>query len=59
MLADRLLESLDGPNQKQIDAAWGEEAERRMREIDEGMVETIDGALVMRRIRSRRRRQMT
>jgi hypothetical protein len=50
MLAEHLLLSLDGPNQKQIDDAWAEEAERRMREIDE---------LVMQRIRSRRRRQTT
>lgn len=57
MLADRLLASLGGPNQKQIDDAWAEEAERRMREIDEGRVETIDGELVMQRIRSRRRLQ--
>ena len=56
MLADRLLESLNGPNQKQIDAAWGEEAERRMREIDEGKVEAIDGELVMQRLRARLRR---
>ncbi|MDX6289015.1 MAG: putative addiction module component [Blastocatellia bacterium] len=34
MLADHLLASLDGPNQKQIDDAWAEEAARRMREID-------------------------
>jgi putative addiction module component (TIGR02574 family) len=54
MLADRLLASQDGPYQEQIDAAWAEEAERRMREIDEGKVETIDGELVMRRLRSRR-----
>jgi len=27
MLADHLLLSLDGPNQKEIDAAWAEEAE--------------------------------
>jgi putative addiction module component (TIGR02574 family) len=53
MLADHLLTSLDSPNQKQIDAAWAEEAERRMREIDEGKVETIDGELVMQRLRSR------
>lgn len=53
MLADRLLESLDGPNQKAIDAAWAEEAERRIREIAEGKVETIDGELVMRELRSR------
>jgi len=57
MLAEHLLLSLDGPNQKQIDDAWAEEAERRMREIDEGTVEAIDGELVMQRIRSRRRLQ--
>jgi len=53
MLADHLLTSLDGPNQKAIDAAWAEEAERRAREIDEGKVELIDGELVMERLRSR------
>lgn len=53
MLADHLLSSLDAPDQKEIDAAWAEEAERRMREIDEGKVETIDGELVMRRLRAR------
>ena len=52
MLADQLLTSLDGPNQKEIDAAWAEEAERRAREIDEGKVETIDGELVMERLRA-------
>lgn len=53
MLADHLLASLDGPHQKEIDAAWAQEAERRMREIDEGRVELIDGELVMKRLRSR------
>jgi putative addiction module component (TIGR02574 family) len=53
MLAEHLLASLDSPNQKQIDDAWAEEAERRMREIDEGKVEAIDGELVMQRLRSR------
>ena len=57
MLAGRLLQSLDGPNQKRIDDAWAEEVERRIREIDEGEVETIDGELVMPELRSRRRRQ--
>lgn len=56
MLADHLLTSLDGPDQKRIDALWAEEAERRIREIDEGKVETIDGELVMQRLRSRRKR---
>ena len=59
MLADRLLESLDGPGQERIDALWAEEAERRLREIEEGKVETIDGELVMQRLRSRRKQRMT
>jgi putative addiction module component (TIGR02574 family) len=53
ILADYLLASLDGPNQKEIDAAWAEEAERRIREIDEGKVDLIDGELVMARLRAR------
>jgi len=53
MLADHLLASLDPPDQREIDAAWGEEAERRMREIGEGKVELIDGELVMEKLRSR------
>jgi putative addiction module component (TIGR02574 family) len=52
-LADHLLVSLDGPDQKVIDAAWAEEAERRERELDEGTVEAVDGELVMQRLRSR------
>ena len=53
ILADHLLASLDTPDQKEIDAAWAEEAERRMREIDEGKVELIDGELVMEELRAR------
>ena len=56
MLADHLLESLTPPNQKEIDAAWADEVERRIREIDEGKVEMIDGELVMQKLRSRRNR---
>lgn len=56
MLADHLLESLDAENQKRIDAIWGEEAERRMQEIRDGKVQPIDGELVMRELRARRRR---
>ena len=53
ILAEHLLAILDGPNQKQIDDAWAEEVERRMREIDEGRVEAIDGELVMQKLGSR------
>jgi putative addiction module component (TIGR02574 family) len=56
MLAEHLHLSLDGPNQKQIDDAWAEEAERRMGEIDEGNVAAIDGELVMQRLRARFKR---
>ena len=56
MLADHLLASLDSPDQKRIDALWAEEAERRMREIDEGKVQLIDGEQVMRELRARLKR---
>lgn len=56
MLADRLLESLNREDQKRIDALWAEEAERRIREIDEGKVEAIDGELVMQKLRQPRNR---
>ena len=56
MLAGHLLESLDRENQKRIDAIWAEEAERRMQEIREGKVQTIDGEQVMRELRARRGR---
>ena len=56
MLADHLLESLDTENQKRIEAVWAEEAERRMQEIREGKVQPIDGELVMKELRARRRR---
>jgi putative addiction module component (TIGR02574 family) len=52
-LADHLLASLDSEDQKRTDNLWAEEAERRLREIDGGKVETIDGEAVMRQLRSR------
>jgi len=56
MLAGHLLESLDWEQQKEIDDAWAEESERRMQEIREGKVQTIDGEQVMRDLRARRNR---
>lgn len=56
MLADHLLESLDKADQQEIDAAWADEAERRMQEIRNGKVQTIDGEQVMRELRARRNR---
>ncbi len=53
MLADHILESLDDPNQTKIDAAWAEEIERRIRDIDEGKVKLIPGEEVLAKLRAR------
>ena len=52
-LAEHLLESLSAEDQERIDAMWAEEAERRDREIDEGIVAALPGEEVMNRLRSR------
>jgi putative addiction module component (TIGR02574 family) len=54
-LANILLESLltPAPDQAEIDAAWAEEIERRIKEIDEGKVELIPGEQVLAKLRSR------
>ena len=56
MLADHLLVSLDDEAQKRIDALWAEEAERRGKEIDDGVVAPIPGEEVMSRLRARYKR---
>jgi putative addiction module component (TIGR02574 family) len=56
MLADHLLESLEAENQEQIDALWTKEAERRNKEIEDGIVTPIPGEEVMNRLRSRYKR---
>lgn len=58
ILIDRLIESLDGSEpteteQTEIDAAWAEEIESRVRDIDEGRVELIPGEEVLAKLRSR------
>ena len=40
-LAGRLLESLDGEPDEEVEAAWAEEIERRIRQLDSGEVKTI------------------
>lgn len=54
MLAEHLLDSLNGEEQKRIDALWADEIERRIKEVDEGKVIPIPGDEVMERLRSRR-----
>jgi putative addiction module component (TIGR02574 family) len=55
-LAEELLSSLDAPDQAAIDAAWGEEAERRIDALDAGKP-AIPAEDVFREIESRRRQQ--
>lgn len=55
MLAEHLLESLDADDQKRIDELWAEEAERRDKEIEDGVVTPIPGEEVMNRLRARYR----
>ena len=40
-LAGMLIESLEEPPDEGVEAAWAEEIERRVREIDSGTVKTI------------------
>ncbi|HBB95226.1 MAG TPA: addiction module protein [Blastocatellia bacterium] len=56
MLADQLLVSLDAEDQERIDALWAEEAERRDKEIEDGLVTPIPGEEVMERLRARYKR---
>ena len=54
-LAGRLLESLHGEPDEGVEAAWAEEIERRIRQIDSGEVETIPWEEVRARLHARRR----
>lgn len=57
-LATRLIHSLDGAppspdEQAAIDAAWDAETARRIKEIDDGTAELIDGDQFLAKLRSR------
>ena len=56
MLVDHLIESLDVEEQERINRLWAEEAERRNREIEDGIVQAIPGEEVMNRLRARYKR---
>lgn len=55
ILADRLLESLSGSDQKR-DALWAAEAEARAQQIESGEVEALQGERVMAELRDRIKR---
>jgi putative addiction module component (TIGR02574 family) len=51
-LVEKILKSLH-PSQKEIDALWAKEAERRVKEIKTGKVKTISGENVFKEIREK------
>lgn len=55
-LADKLLESLDDPRQKEIDRLWAEEAEDRIDAYEIGDLKAIPGKEIFRRLKPRKKR---
>lgn len=51
-LVDILLESLHEPTTAEIEAAWGNEIERRLEEYDSGEAKSIDAEEVFAKARS-------
>ena len=51
-LVEKILNSLH-PSQKEIDALWAKEAEKRVKEIKAGRVKTISGEDVFREIKKK------
>ena len=52
-LAGLLLESIEGEPDPGVEAAWAEEVERRVRQIDSGEVKTIPWEEVRARLHAR------
>jgi len=51
-LVEKILDSLH-PSQKEIDALWAKEAEKRVKEIKTGKVKTIPGDNVFKEIQEK------
>ena len=52
-LALSLIESLDGPADPDVEEAWAQEIERRVRQVERGEAELIPAEEVFARIRRR------
>ena len=51
-LIQRLVLSLDSPSPEELRAEWLNEAQRRVKELDEGTVQAIPGDEVLRKARA-------
>ena len=52
-LVEHLLESLNIPTKEEIEKLWVEEAEKRVKDYEDGRVKSLDGAKVVREIRNK------
>jgi putative addiction module component (TIGR02574 family) len=52
-LVDKLLGSLNVPVSEETDRLWSKEAEKRVKEYEEGKIKAIDGEQVFREIRNK------
>ncbi len=52
-IVETILESLNAPDDKNIEQAWAVEAERRIDDLNAGQVQSIPGAEVFADIRQR------
>ena len=50
-LTEKLLESLDHLSEREVEALWLDEAERRLREYQEGRVDAVPGDQVFQEAR--------
>ena len=50
-LAEKLRASLDGAEQSEIDKAWAEEADRRLKAIEDGEMDVVDGSEIRKLLR--------
>jgi putative addiction module component (TIGR02574 family) len=53
-LAEALWDSLRTPEQREIDAAWESEIDRRVAEVEAGTAKLIPGEEVLRELRTKR-----
>lgn len=53
-LADQLLQSLEEPDQQEVDRSWAREAEDRIAAYERGEIQAIPGDQVFADLKSRR-----
>ncbi len=55
MLAEHLLKSLDNDKQEEIEKIWSEEAEKRVEQIEQGEIKTINKDEVFQQLNLKRK----